>query len=614
LVGGAGRSPGIPRGREHCRAMHNQNTAAPEFGSNSPRFKSFLQLLVVISFLGALIFGTWGFIQYDKQVGEVSFRNALYHTAQMFVMHSPHFARPVPWTLELGRWLAATTILLTVIGVARRIFHEERTTLKLRRVRGHTLVCGLGRKGAAVVERLRRQQQAVVVIDKAPPPDLETFCRDCGAVVLTADAARADTLLKAGVEHACALLALCPDDATNCEIAAQACQVRRKAKRVAGALCCHVQLTDPDLRSALQKVFAPQRAANGVKVHFFDPCDPEARELLIHELPLDHDGVTAKETRQVHLVILGFGRMGRNLAVRAAQLGHFANNTRLRVSVIDRRAEANRAALLFRYPRISEVCDLEFYQLEAVSPEARALLEGWCADRARITSVAVCFDHEERAFEIAVQLLPLLQTCDVRLALRLAGQSGLARLLEASAPPELARRIRPFGMEDRFCQLAGLGEEASEQFARDIHQAYVKMRLSAAAAHNDPALLPWDDLPEDFRESNRQQADHIFIKLRAIGCEAVSASDKKPAVTELASAEMELLAEMEHRRWVAERLLAGWTYGPKKDLERRENPNLVPWVELTEEIRNYDRDTVGKISTLLESVGKKVCRRVAASA
>jgi len=140
------------------------------------------------------------------------------------------------------------------------------------------------------------------------------------------------------------------------------------------------------------------------------------------------------------------------------------------------------------------------------------------------------------------------------------------------------------------------------------------MRLSAAAAHNDPALLPWDDLPEDFRESNRQQADHIFIKLRAIGCEAVSASDKKPAVTELASAEMELLAEMEHRRWVAERLLAGWTYGPKKDLERRENPNLVPWVELTEEIRNYDRDTVGKISTLLESVGKKVCRRVAASA
>jgi hypothetical protein len=196
----------------------------------------------------------------------------------------------------------------------------------------------------------------------------------------------------------------------------------------------------------------------------------------------------------------------------------------------------------------------------------------------------------------------------------------LARLLEASAPPELARRIRPFGMEDRVCQLAGLGEEASEQFARDIHQAYVKMRLEeaqqkpdgGASAQNDPALLPWDDLPEDFRESNRQQADHIFIKLRAVGCEAAPASDLRPAVSEFSPAEMELLAEMEHRRWVAERLLAGWTYGPKKVVERRENPNLVPWAKLTEEIKNYDRITVGKISALLESVGKKVCRRVAA--
>jgi hypothetical protein len=593
--------------------MHNRNTAAQEFGSHSPLLKSCLQLLVVISFLGALILGTWGFIQYDQHEGPVSFRNALYHTAQMFVMHSPHFTRPVPWTLELGRWLAATTILLTVIGVARRIFHEERTTLKLRRLRGHTLVCGLGRKGAAVVERLCQQRQTVVVIDKAPPPDLEALCRDRGALVLTADAARADTLLKAGVEHARALLALCPDDATNCEIAAQACQVRRKAKPAAGPLRCHVQLTDPDLRAALQKAFAVQPATNGVKVLFFDACDPEARELLIHELPLDHEGVSANETRQVHLVILGFGRMGRNLAVRAAQLGHFANATRLRISVVDRRAEANRAALLFRYPRMGEVCDLEFHQLEAVSPEARALLEGWCADATRITSLAVCFDHEERALEIAVQLLPLLMTSDVRLALRLAGQSGLAHLLEASAPPELARRIRPFGMEDRFCQLAGLGEEASEQFARDIHQAYVKMRTAGgASAHHDPALLAWDDLPEDFRESSRQQADHIFIKLRAVGCEAAPTGDTRPAV-KFTPAEIELLAEMEHRRWVAERLLAGWVYGPKKDVERRENPNLVPWAQLTEEIKNYDRDTVGKMSDLLESVGRKVCRRVAAA-
>jgi hypothetical protein len=59
----------------------------------------------------------------------------------------------------------------------------------------------------------------------------------------------------------------------------------------------------------------------------------------------------------------------------------------------------------------------------------------------------------------------------------------------------------------------------------------------------DPALLPWDDLPEDW-ESNRQQTDHIFIKLRVIGCEAVPASDPRPAVSKFTSAEMELMDEI----------------------------------------------------------------------
>lgn len=495
----------------------------------------------------------------------------------MFVLHTPHFARPVPWTLELGRWLATMTTLLAVFGMARRLLHQERTVLKLRRLRGHTVVCGLGRKGAAAVQRLRQGGQAVVVIDKAPQPDLDALCRERGALVLTGDATRVDTLRKARLAHARSLLALCPDDPTNCEVAAQACRIRRRAKTAAGVLHCHVHLSDSDLRTVFHKMIAAHPDTAGIKVHVFDAYDPEARQLLVHDLPLDHDGVNAKETRQVHLVILGFGRMGRALAVRAAQLGHFANSARLRISVIDRRAAANRAALLFRYPRFTDICDLEFHNIEAVSPEARTLLEGWCADQTEITSVAVCFDHEERALEIAGQLLPLLRPGGARLALRLSGRSGLANLLSVIAPLNLTPQVRPFGMEDRSCLFEGLEGTGAEKFARDIHEAYITTRLNEAgmkadgdaAIRNDPAMRGWDDLEEDLRESNRQQADHIFIKLRSIAYEAVPAGDPRPAVKEFTPDEVELLAEMEHRRWVAERLLAGCTYASRKNVDRR---------------------------------------------
>ena len=597
--------------------MYNRNTAAQELRATFSPIKSFLRHLLIASFIGALVFGTWGFIQYDQHNDEVSFRNALYHTAQMFLMHSPHFDRPVPWTLELGRWLAATTILLTLIGAARRVFQEENTSIKLHRLRSHTVVCGLGRRSVAVIEKLRQKRHPVVVIDPAPSPELEAICRDCGAMVVTGDATRADTLLKARIENASTLMALCPEDSVNCEIAAMAFEVRRDAKAVSHALRCHVQLTDTDLRAALQRTIALQPAANVAKLCFYDIFDAEARELLVHTLPLDHDGVTVNEERQVHLIILGFGRMGRTLAVRAAQLGHFANGVRLRISIIDRRAHENRDALLFRYARIGDVCDLHFHELDVVSPQARDLLEGCCADRTCITSLAVCFDHEERALEIAIQLLPFLRTSGVRLGVRFAGQSGLAQLLEASAPPELARRLRPFYLQNRCNHVAELAESGNEEFARNIHQAYVKMCCESAdmnakaneAANPDPSLHQWDDLHEDLRESNRQQADHLFIKLRAIECEAVPNSDLRPGVTEFAPSEIELLAEMEHRRWVAERLLAGWTCGSKKAIEHRENPNLVPWSQLSEKIKDYDRTTVRAIPCLLDRIGKKVARR-----
>ena len=41
---------------------------------------------------------------------------------------------------------------------------------------------------------------------------------------------------------------------------------------------------------------------------------------------------------------------------------------------------------------------------------------------------------------------------------------------------------------------------------------------------------PGETLREDFRESNRQQADPFALKLRAIGCEIAPASDSRKAV------------------------------------------------------------------------------------
>jgi len=55
---------------------------------------------------------------------------------------------------------------------------------------------------------------------------------------------------------------------------------------------------------------------------------------------------------------------------------------------------------------------------------------------------------------------------------------------------------------------------------------------------------------------------------------------------------LEDLAKAVHNSWMAGRIADGWQYGPTRDDEKKEHPSLVPYEELYEEEKDYDRQTV----------------------
>ena len=74
--------------------------------------------------------------------------------------------------------------------------------------------------------------------------------------------------------------------------------------------------------------------------------------------------------------------------------------------------------------------------------------------------------------------------------------------------------------------------------------------------------------------------------------------------------QVEHLAEREHERWVEERTRAGWTYAPgDKDVDAKTSPYLVPWDELDEDIKEYDRDPVRETIGVLQDAGFAASRR-----
>ncbi len=97
--------------------------------------------------------------------------------------------------------------------------------------------------------------------------------------------------------------------------------------------------------------------------------------------------------------------------------------------MIDRRAKANRDALLFHHPQIEKAADFRFHEHEGrVPPPSASWIERFGHDPDFHTSVAICFDNEELALEIGLRLLPALDSTLTRVAVRMAPRGADSRI------------------------------------------------------------------------------------------------------------------------------------------------------------------------------------------
>ncbi len=151
-------------------------------------------------------------------------------------------------------------------------------------------------------------------------------------------------------------------------------------------------------------------------------------------------------------------------------------------------------------------------------------------------------------------------------------------------------------------------EGIREKIAKKIHEIYRQNKQDIMVS-DDPSMNKWEKLPEAFRESSARQADDIYGKLQEIDCTVQRVTDREIELIKFTEEEVELLAEIEHGRWNAERLLEGWKWGEKKDAGKKISPHLVSWSDLPEEIREWDRVTVRKIPEYLAEINLEVKRK-----
>ena len=68
----------------------------------------------------------------------------------------------------------------------------------------------------------------------------------------------------------------------------------------------------------------------------------------------------------------------------------------------------------------------------------------------------------------------------------------------------------------------------------------------------------------------------------------------------------ERIAENVHEVWAAGRVADGWTYGQKRDDTLKQTPCLVPYYDLPESEKEYDRKTALDTLKLVIALGYRI--------
>ncbi|KAF3092992.1 hypothetical protein TWF102_009880 [Orbilia oligospora] len=163
---------------------------------------------------------------------------------------------------------------------------------------------------------------------------------------------------------------------------------------------------------------------------------------------------------------------------------------------------------------------------------------------------------------------------------------------------------------------APLDPAIREFVAQELYKRYKLIRASMdpdnePAKSKDASLQEdWESLSEHLKASTRAQADDIPRKLELTGYQMSQANDETKdglqPIEKFTPEQLEYLGEVEHDRWVSERIKSGWQAAGKRDSSAQKTPFFTPYAELEQKWKDVDKFMVEGIFEILGLAGYRV--------
>lgn len=503
----------------------------------------------------------------------------------------------LPLVLQLSRFLVPLVTAWATLSVAwDRVRNRVRLAI-LRRRGGHVVVSGEGELAERLILGERRGGLIYWAGDRRNPLNGEVEQNGGAVVAGRRDGQGADAI---GVETARAFVAAGDSDPENLEAAKRVMDRVLAARTAPEPLQLIARVDDSELHAALESRFNAREQRRRLHLRLASMPKLVARRMFLQH-PIDRfrtgDGA-------LKVGFVGWTPTAERMLERLLVAIHLRGGRKPEYVVFDQDAERVEASFRARRPGVAQIATVRFVRA--------------AGDQAGEITRAVADDLAAGAFNALYVTLPeptRALTAALALETRLERDGEIAppiyvfqpRSAGGAAPGFVtATALVPFGSTAELGALEALLQEEQDEIARSIHEFYLQGRLDAGDAMGvRQSMAEWDELPESVRDENRLVADCYLVKLRDIGGRIV---DGKGAPLRYTVDEVEALARAEHDRWMAAKLLDGWTFGEPRDDARRLHPDIKPYDDLSEAIKDLDREQVGVIPRILAAGDQRAVR------
>ncbi len=541
-----------------------------------------------------------GFTLYSRQAGlSLTIAERAYRTIQLISLESGAMERSPNLALELSRFLLPGLTAFTAFQALSILFREQAQWLHLWRLKDHCIVCGLGRKGSNLVNDLLSNGRRLVVIDLHIDPITANEFRRRGAIVLTGDATETETLLSARITKAKSLVCLLGEDQDNLRIAHRAFQLSRERQN---ELTCIIHLASQDLLGLVKRSELTLSSTDPFLLETFNTYRRAAAQII----QSDPGWIPAGDPLPEHILIVGLGRLGQNLALQAGYHWFTLDRAnKLTITILDREAHGKSRVLMDRQPELSSVVDLQPIDIDLSLPKSVDHVLEKIAGLDALSRVYLCISDSLLSLKITLALRERPSFAKIPFFVRVEKTSGLADLFST---PIVGLsdfgKLHLFDIHEQTCSVDLVIGGSHELMARQLRENYLR-NLNTPEARNLLALS-WDQVPEEEKQSNRAQANRIVQLLASQEYRLSPRHHWHARHFTFGDGELIAMARREHELWCSWKRSKGWKADSIYDKSRQTDPDLVSWDQLSPTEKDKNIKFIRGLPRLLADMGFEI--------